>query len=76
MSSAPSEMLAALVERMRGRDVPDDRSVPLPCNYWQLTEIPLQSLGSTRDIPGRRTMDPTRYQPLYGSPWRHVCGIT
>jgi len=34
MSSAPSEILAALVERMRGRDEPDDRSIHLPCNYW------------------------------------------
>ena len=76
MSSAPSEMLAALVERMRGWDEPDDRSVPLPCNYWQLTKIPLQRLRSTRDLPGRCTMDPTHYQPFYGSPWCHVCGIT
>ena len=76
MSSAPSEMMATLVERMRGRDEPDDRSVPLPCNYQQLTELPLQILGSTTDIPGCCAMDPTRYQPFYGSPWRHVCGIT
>ena len=35
LSMQSSEMVAMLVEQMRGREETDDRWVPWPCNYLQ-----------------------------------------